>query len=112
MDETPPILTSDSIRLSEVSPRTAEHADLPAVRGSLDLRTLGDRARDYAADARASNTRRAYRSDWRDFASWCLSHGQEPLPATAETLSAYLAARAATLRTSSLARRLCAISQA
>jgi hypothetical protein len=32
--------------------------------------------------AKAENSRRAYRSDWRQFERWCRSHGLVYLPAT------------------------------
>ena len=71
-----------------------------------------DTARTYAGAARAENTQKAYASDWRDFNSWCLDHGLEPLPAEPQTLSLFLTDRAATLKPSTLQRRLTAISQA
>lgn len=40
--------------------------------------------------ARAANTLRGYRSDWREFTSWCDLHSVEPLPAAAPTISHYL----------------------
>lgn len=69
-------------------------------------------ARDYAARARAANTKRAYQNDWHDFTSWCAEQGLQPLPAAPQTIALYLTARAETHRVSSLQRRLSAISQA
>ena len=69
-------------------------------------------ARDYAACARAANTKRAYQNDWYDFTSWCAEQGLQPLPAAPQTIALYLTARAETHRVSSLQRRLSAISQA
>jgi integrase len=40
-----------------------------------------------------ANTRRNWASRWRPFALWCLLHERTALPATAETLAAYLDAR-------------------
>lgn len=66
-------------------------------------------ARDYVRAAKSKNTRRAYRADWRDFEAWAASTGVAALPASPGTVGLYLAARAASLRPASLARRLVAI---
>lgn len=63
----------------------------------------------YKALARAPNTLRAYAADWRDFAAWCQAAGQPSLPAAPATIGDYLAARAETLKPSTLKRRLAAI---
>jgi integrase len=73
---------------------------------------LLDQAREFLRRARSANTRRAYAADWRDFAAWCGGHGAAALPAAPETVTLYLAARAATCRVSTLSRRVTAISQA
>jgi site-specific recombinase XerD len=70
------------------------------------------RARDYAPEARAANTRRAYRADWRDFTSWCEGHGRPALPAAPETVALYLTDLAGRCKTSTLQRRLSSIAQA
>jgi site-specific recombinase XerD len=59
----------------------------------------------YAAAARAKTTRLAGGSDWEHFRRWCDERGRHPLPATAETVAAYLSAFAGTLATSTLSRR-------
>jgi integrase len=69
-------------------------------------------AREYMLRSRAGNTRRAYGSDWRDFATWCTEVGLEALPARPETIGLYLAARASTHRPATLDRRLIAITAA
>ncbi len=71
-----------------------------------------ERARHYARESRAANTRRAYRSDWADFTAWCQEHGRTALPAEPATVVLYLSGRADTLKTATLERRLTAISQA
>jgi len=71
-----------------------------------------ERARDYASEAIAANTRRAYRADLRDFTAWCRLHNVQSLPATAETVAVYLADLAGHRKTSTVGRRLSAISQA
>ena len=82
-------------------------------RASLERADLVEKARDYAAASRADNTRRAYRSDWAAFSTWC--HGQDlaPLPAAPETVALYLASRADLGRkASTVSRSLAAISEA
>lgn len=59
----------------------------------------------YATAARAETTRLAYGSDWEHFRCWCAAHGRHPLPASAETVAAYLVAFAGVLATSTLSRR-------
>lgn len=56
---------------------------------SGDLELLGARAVEYIAAAKAANTVRAYRSDWR-VSAWAGWRGLEALPATPETLALYL----------------------
>jgi integrase len=58
-----------------------------------DLELLGARAAEYVAAAKAPNTVRAYRSDWREFSAWAAWRGFEALPATPQTLALYLTAR-------------------
>ena len=86
--------------------RDADHANLP-----VSLATYGQQARDYARQAKAHNTRRAYASDWDDFARWCRPYGFVPLPARPETVALYLTALADALKPSTLGRRLATISQ-
>jgi integrase len=84
-----------------------------ADREQLDLVDLaGDlaaRAASYANAAKAPNTQRGYRSDWRAFEAWCGAHGVDAMPAASETVVAYLVAHAGALKVSTLRRRLAAI---
>jgi integrase len=66
-------------------------------------------APDFAEDARAANTRRAYASDWADFSAWCAEAGHEDLPAAPIAVAGYLGSRAGTLTVSTLRRRKAAI---
>ena len=59
--------------------------------------------------ARADNTRRAYETDWNDFATWCQERQLTALPADPQTVAAYLSDRADTLKLSTLERRRAAI---
>jgi len=81
-----------------------------AVAAALDA--MAEEARDYASHSKSANTQRAYRSDWADFTAWCRDHHLAPLPATPATVALYLTDRAKTCKTSTLARRVAAISQA
>ncbi|MCQ4191496.1 site-specific integrase [Methylocystis suflitae] len=58
---------------------------------SPHLAALGEKARDYARNARADNTRRAYDADWRQFAAWLRRQGLDPLPPDPQTVGLYLA---------------------
>lgn len=50
--------------------------------------------RAYLAAEKSDNTRRAYRSDWADFHTWCEKVDLASLPAAAATVARYLAALA------------------
>jgi integrase len=69
-------------------------------------------AADYARDALAPATLKAYRADWQDFIEWCRRSGFIPLPASPQTVAAYLASMAVTHKRATLRRRLAAIGQA
>ncbi len=75
------------------------------------LEALVARANAYAStETRASATRKAYSTDFRSFATWCLAQGLTPMPATPATVSVYLAALAADgKRPSTIARALAGI---
>lgn len=88
------------------NPPEAEALNLP-----VSLAAYGEQARDYARQAKSKNTRRAYASDWDDFARWCQPYGFVPLPARPETVALYLTALADALKPSTLGRRLATISQ-
>src|SRR3954471_19411043 len=74
---------------------------------TLDL--LG-RAQDFAAAAKSEGTRRAYASDWAHFSDWCAAQGFDALPALPATVGLYLTDHAASLKVTTLDRRLAAIS--
>ncbi len=56
-----------------------------------------------------AETVRVYATDWLDFLSWCRLNGCRALPASAETLAAYLLAVAPGLSRGALGRRRAAI---
>jgi len=70
---------------------------------------LVDRVGEYLENAMADNTRRAYASDWADFAAWCAARGRAALPAAPETLALYLAALGERAKLSTVTRRMSAI---
>jgi integrase len=71
-----------------------------------------EQAEDYARQAKAPSTIRAYRAGWSDFTAWCSAQGRAALPAGAPTVAAYLADRAETLKPASLGLYAVAISRA
>jgi site-specific recombinase XerD len=74
---------------------------------------LVESAREYAKAARSEETKRAYRSDWQSFASWCEDRGVQPMPAVSRTVAAYLAHLANSgRRVSTISRALVSISEA
>ena len=74
---------------------------------------LSTRVSRYAHNAKAENTRKAYRIDWDDFVAWCSLHGQQPMPATPQTIVAYLESLAdAGAKVATIKRRLSSISVA
>lgn len=78
----------------------------------IALQKTVEQAKEYMRQAKAPNTVRAYRSDWRHFTDWCAQRGLPGLPATEDTVALYLADLASTVKTSTLQRRLSAIAQA
>ncbi|WP_210247493.1 site-specific integrase [Methylobacterium sp. WL116] len=78
----------------------------------VDLVALAGQARAFAEGARAEATRKAYGSDWRQFATWCRAAGLASLPAAPETVGLYLTAHAGHLAIATLTRRLSSIAVA
>jgi hypothetical protein len=62
----------------------------------------------FARQEKAPATRRAYRSDFQAFRVFCLSRGVDALPASPETVAAYLAHEAESGRAASTITRRCA----
>ena len=84
----------------------------PIQGGEITPRSPLDTAREFARRSKAENTLRGYRADWQDFCQWCEGHGARPLPATGETVAAYIAECAGRLKVGSIQRRLNAIAEA
>jgi site-specific recombinase XerD len=72
---------------------------------------LGQRISDYVEESKAASTRRAYRSDWQQFTSWCQDNRLPiALPVAPETIAAYLTTLADDGRAvSTIQRKLAAI---
>jgi integrase len=83
-------------RAPEEQPAEAP-SPLPAVatpRLPAHLDALADRARDYVEAASSANTRRAYASDWKHFASWCRRQGFALMPPDPQAVGLYITALA------------------
>ncbi len=85
---------------------------LPHDHSLAHLQHAAKRAEAFARDARSENTKKAYRSDWRHFESWCQDQSLESLPATMQTVVLYIASIADDYKLTTLERRLTSISQA
>ena len=82
----------------------SDAANLPAALAS-DLAA----AIDLAKAEKAPSTRKAYGTDFRLFRAYCDGKGVRALPASPETVAAYLAAEAKTAKPSTIGRRVAAI---
>src|SRR5690606_24531623 len=79
-------------RAQEEPPAEAPSPPLPVVsnpRLPAHLDALAGRARDYVEAASSTNTRRAYASDWKQFASWCRRQGVEMFPPDPQVVGLY-----------------------
>jgi site-specific recombinase XerD len=75
-----------------------------------NLARLVDRARDYAAAAKAPRTLKEYAADWARFATWSTAQGLTSLPAAPSVVAVYLAQLADNgLSVSAIQRALAAI---
>jgi integrase len=70
------------------------------------------KSREYQDAADAQATLRAYKADLANFKAWCVKHDLVPMPATPETVGAYLAAAGAGYAMPTLRRRVAAIARA
>lgn len=58
--------------------------------GDNGIEAAKEKGRKYQRASKANNTRKAYQTDWNQFFSWCNSKGFQPIPASAETVEAYI----------------------
>ena len=68
------------------------------VAGSGSLDRLVNQARDYAAAATAENTNKAYKADWKHFASWCRRKGVDALIPSPAVIGLYITEMASPAR--------------
>ena len=66
----------------------------PTIRGVAYPEELIDVTKAYLLEARAKSTREAYARQWASFTAWCDAQGRSALPASPETIVAWLAAMA------------------
>ena len=72
---------------------------------SLELETLKN-----LKSSKASNTLRAYKADYKDFALFCIKHGFKSMPTDPKVISLYLTHLSQTSKFSTLKRRLASLS--
>tara|TARA_R110000851_G_scaffold179019_4_gene326017 strand:- start:661 stop:1794 length:1134 start_codon:yes stop_codon:yes gene_type:complete len=91
----------------------SDHVAVPTeLAGSGSLDCLVDTARNYARQATAENTSKAYAKDWAHFTSWCRRRGANALPPSPELIGLYIAncaapdTKAPALSVSTIERRL------
>jgi site-specific recombinase XerD len=77
-----------------------------------EIDDLIEKANAFVRSAKAPATQKAYRSDWRDFESWCSGHQLAALPATPQSVDLFITDRASTLASGTITRRLTTITKA
>ncbi len=77
---------------------------------TTDLKLLHEATLNNLKNSKASNTLRAYKSDFKDFAAFCAKHGLISLPTEPKVISLYLTHLSKNSKISTLRRRLVAIS--
>jgi len=78
----------------------------------FDIKGTSEKAKKYILHAKANNTIKSYKSDWRDFVAYCQARDVSCLSADASTIANYVADMAETKKVSTIVRRLSSISQA
>ena len=77
---------------------------------TTDLKLLHEATLNNLKSSKANNTLRAYKSDFKDFGSFCAKHGLNSLPSDPKIVSIYLTHLSKTSKVSTLRRRLVSIS--
>ena len=110
--------TKQSNKASAYTSKNTEYSDSSSSKSDqlpqappTKIEELYSSAQAFAEQAKSPQTKRAYQSDWNDFALWCQKHNLHPLPATPQCIALYLTEKSDSLKISSLRRRLTAISQ-
>ncbi|MFL2889278.1 MAG: site-specific integrase [Pelagibacteraceae bacterium] len=76
---------------------------------TTDIKALHEETLNNLKTSKANNTLRAYRSDFKDFGSFCAKHGLISLPTDPKIVSLYLTHLSKTSKISTLRRRLVSI---
>ena len=76
----------------------------------IDLKSLHEETLNNLKSSKASNTLRAYKSDFKDFETFCSKHQLNSLPTDPKIVSLYLTHLSKNLKISTLRRRLVSIS--
>ena len=104
---------SASLRLADSASRASSAcpggggmtADVVVINGADNAAPPSlEQAREFARRSKAESTLRGYRSDWREFCAWCEGQGLAPLPASPETVAAYIAECASRIKVGSVQR--------
>ena len=74
-----------------------------------DVKKLHEETLENLKSSKANNTLRAYKSDFRDFGSFCAKHGFNSMPTEPKIVSLYLTHLSSRTKTSTLRRRLVSI---
>ena len=77
---------------------------------TTDLKILHDATLENLKSSKANNTLRAYKSDFKDFGTFCSKHGLRSLPTEPKVVSLYLTYLSKNSKISTLRRRLVSIS--
>jgi len=77
-----------------------------------DLKSLHEETLNNLKSSKANNTIRAYKSDFKDFGTFCAKHGFDSLPTEPKIISLYLTHLSKNSKISTLKRRLVSISMA
>jgi site-specific recombinase XerD len=89
---------------------------MPLVKAQIfeisDAEIMVEEIKDYIKRSKSENTRKAYRTDWKDFDGWCKTKGLNSLPAMPVTIASYLIYLSKTHKAATLERKLISIRQA
>ena len=77
---------------------------------TTDLKSLHEATLNNLKSSKAKNTLRAYKSDYRDFGTFCAKHGLNSMPSEPKIVSLYLTHLSKNSKISTLRRRLVSIS--
>ena len=76
---------------------------------TTDIKALHEETLNNLKTSKANNTLRAYRSDFKDFAGFCVKHGLKSMPSDPKIVSLYLTHLSKKSKISTLRRRLVSI---